>query len=234
MTDSWNLISAGPSREHIRNEHLIEGAPVVTVNRAIDVMDRGIKVHFAAFADGPVGYWKPLGLERYVMQDPTIQLWVPLRQTKRIMKVRDVPGIDKSADKAFLDQTVDVPGPSIMHLWDKVLPACIGARELPWGNVPDATNPSVQRMAFTTLSALERIIMFRPKMVRIISADMLGSYVDGWTEEDCKRHEWRKVADGKSPVALDRWKHERTTLLRTIKKAEKALGVKCEFYTPEK
>jgi hypothetical protein len=77
--DEWNLISGGPSLLRLELAHLLPFRPVVTVNRAISVIDRGIKVNFAAFADAPSGCWIPLNLERYLHMDPSIQIWASLR-----------------------------------------------------------------------------------------------------------------------------------------------------------
>lgn len=257
----WNLVAAGPSRERLQRFHLIPDSPVVTVNRAIDIADRGLPVHFAAFADGPRAVWEPLGLEKYVLANPTIQLWVSLRQLTHPIKVnRPVrykkgvppPAFLKTAAKMLPevaaaslarlaqkyltepaeDFTVEGPGPHVLQLWDRILPASVGVRVLPHGNVQDVNRSDVWRHAFTTLCALERIWMFNPKRVRILCCDMAGTWIPGKTEEDCVNHEKEKVALGKSQVVLDRWRHEKWALDQSIIKHREKHPVEVEWVIP--
>jgi hypothetical protein len=259
MTDQWNLVAAGPSRVHLRPAHLLAG-PVVTVNRSIDIAGQGICVHFAAFADGPTGCWSPMGLERYLPLQPHIQLWVPMRTVSQKITVRRPPVRKKFVpapdfltavakilphaayralaefSKKYLMEAgevfdVEAPGPTILHLWDRVLPASTGIRELPHGTVADVNDQSKGRTAFTTLCALERIFMFRPKRVRILCADMTGPWIDGKTEEECYAAE--KAKAGQAGPALDRWRHERYALEHSIKKANEGFGVEVDWLKPE-
>lgn len=210
--DGWNLIAAGPSRIHLRAEHLLTDAPTVSVNRALDVAGQGIHVDFAAFADGPSGCWTSHNLERF--WSPAVQLWVSLR-----------PCIQKVLPPGFAaGEEVDVPGPPLIGFWDKALPASVGLRVLPWGEIEDVTEPGVMRAAFTTLCAFRRILQFKPKVVRILSMDMAGPWIDGWTEEAC--HE----ADVKR-AGLHRWAHERAAMERQINRA-RSDGVRVEAITP--
>lgn len=262
QASDWNLVSAGPSRERLTKEHLIEGAPVVTVNRAIDIVARGLPVHFAAFADGPKAIWEPLGLEKFVMENPHIQLWVSLRQVSQKMKVdrpakmrKGVPNpnflrtavrvlpkpamdtLAALAQKYLMEPAdsfeIDAPGPHVLQLWDAVLPASVGVRVLPHGYVQDVDRPTATRHAFTTICALQRIFMFRPRKVRILCADMAGSWIPGETEEQCMERERMKVADGKSQAVLNRWKHERVSMERAIEMYRKNVGpVEVEWVNP--
>lgn len=263
--DAWNLISAGPSLERLKPEHLIEGAPTVTVNRAISVIERGIKVHFAAFADGPSGYWTPLGLERYLRMEPSLQLWVTLRPVtqkvtiyrkarwkpnmepphfmkdflKNCMKILPWP-VDKAftamVEKYFLQKEerfqIDAPGPPLAYLWDKELPAITGIRVLPHGPLIDVHDKKTTREAFTTYCALDRIWMFKPKLVRILCCDMVGSWIPGKSEEECAALEQEKVTAGKTPAALDRWAHERHHLLEAARLAKEKIGADVEWVSP--
>ena len=223
QASDWNLVAAGESRRRLKPEHLLPDSPVVTVNRAIDILDLGLPVNFAAFADGPGGVWGPLGLEKYALANPTLQLWVSLRHVTQ--KREMTPGDPLTA--------VDVPGPPLLALWDRTLPASVGVRVLPHGNVEDSRRPGIWRHAFTTLCALERIWMFRPKKVRILCADMAGSWIPGLSEEECHGVEKRKFIDGKSMSVLDRWHHEKLALERSIKSAKKVFDVEVEWTVPE-
>lgn len=204
----WNLVAAGPSRAYLREAHLLPDSPVVTVNRALDIVGQGIKVDFAAFADGPSSVWTSHNLERF--WTPETQLWVSLR-----------PGSQKVKPEGF-DEEVDVPGPPLLRIWDRALPASVGLRVLPWGEVQDWKDPEVMRCAFTTLCAFRRILDFNPKEIRILCMDMAGPWVDGWTEEACHENDMKK--------GLDRWQHERATMERQINQA-RAAGVRVEVVT---
>ena len=222
MSDSWNLVAAGPSRERLTKAHLIPDSPVVTVNRAIDILDLGLQVHFAAFADGPAAVWEPLDLKRHVIANPTVQLWVALRNVTQRGKVNPTDEFE-----------IDMPGPPLLAIWDRILPASVGVRVLPHGNIEDVHKRGMWRHAFTTICALERIYMFSPKKIRILCADMAGPWIPGKTEEECEEHEKMKYVNGKTKAVLDRWAHERTALERSIKAAkEKMEGLEVEWVTP--
>jgi hypothetical protein len=259
LAKHWNLVSAGPSRERLKIEHLLEG-PVVTVNRAVDIVDLGIPVHFAAFADGPRAIWEPLGLEKYIR--PGMQVWCSLRQVsqkikvdrparmrkgvpnpaflKTAMKVLPKPAMDTLASLAgkYLMEPADsfeveAPGAFVLQLWDAILPASVGVRVLPHGYVQDVDHPTATRHAFTTICALQRIFMYRPEKVRILCADMAGSWIPGETEEQCMERERRKVVDGKSQAVLNRWKHERVSMDRAIEQYRKSIApVEIEWVSP--
>ena len=208
--ESWNIVSAGPSREHLRREHLIEGAPVVTINRAIDISERDLPVDFAAFADGPTGCWIPLNIERY--WKPGIQLWVTLKPMP--VTVRP-PGHDKD---------VTVPGPPTAYAWDQALPISCGLRFIPYGMQEKWDKPKEHRAAFTLLCVLKRVAQFSPKRVRLLCADMAGSYIPGMTEEECLAHDMKRQD-------LNRWVHERLSLKAELKRMRKA-GIATELITP--
>jgi hypothetical protein len=127
--------------------------------------------------------------------------------------------------------TVDAPGPTLMHIWDRALPASTGMRELPHGTVLDVNDQTKGRTAFTTICALERIFMFRPKRVRILCADMAGPWMDGKTEEEC--HAAEKAKPGQYGPPLDRWRHEKYALDVAIKKAHADFGVAVDWVKPE-
>lgn len=74
--------------------------------------------------------------------------------------------------------------------------------------------------------------MFRPKRIRILSADMTGPWIDGKTEDECRQHEIKKVANDGGTV-LDRWKHERNALNQIISKAQKTFGLSVDWVIPE-
>jgi hypothetical protein len=209
MSHSWNLVCAGPSREHLRLEDLIPDAPVVTTNRAMDIAARGLPVDFAAFADGPSACWTG-ELEKF--WKPGIVLWVTLRPLQQ--KVRP-PGHDEE---------VVIPGPPVLKLWDKALPASAGFRLMPFGFVEDARDKNVTRTAFTALCAFRRILEFAPKRIRILSMDMQGSWIEGKTEEECHAIDMERNN-------LDRWHHERTTMERIINRA-RGEGITVELVTP--
>lgn len=263
--DGWNLVCAGPSMVHLRPEHLIPNCPVVTVNRAIQIMDQGIKVHFAAFADGPGGCWQTCDLERYIYRDPTVQLWVTLRTVSQSVEVRRkarwkkggfgpnvkhlldsvmkvIPdfahkSVTKVVEKFFMHPEdrffVDAPGPTLAFLWDRELPACIGIRVLPHGDLLDVHDRRVGRQAFTSYCALDRIWMFKPKKIRILCADMMGTWIEGKTEEECADLEALKVTDGKSLCKLDRWAHERYHMQECVKLGQEKFGAEVEWITPQ-
>jgi hypothetical protein len=203
VVDQWNLVSAGPSREFLRPEHLLDG-PVVTVNRAIDVVARGIRVDFAAIADGPSEkYWRP-----------GCQLWVTLRPVQQNVRPEG------------MDTNVQIPGPPIAWLWDQALPASIGFRFMPTGTVRDFEDATRHRHAFSALCALKRIWQFKPRRVRILCADMTGSWIAGMTEAECHAHDMEKLN-------LNRWAHERRAMEAEIKRGRKEYGVEIDQVTPE-
>jgi hypothetical protein len=222
VSDGWNLVAAGPSRARLTKEHLLPDAPVVTVNRAIDILDLGLPVHFAAFADGPKAVWEPLDLKRHVIANPTVQLWVSLRHVTAKRKLKPTDEFE-----------IDVPGPPLLFIWDQILPASVGVRVLPHGNVEDVHRKGTWRHAFTTICALERIYDFAPKRIRILCADMSGPWIPGKTEKECMDVERMKVVEGKSQAVLDRWAHERSALYFSIEQAKKKIeGLVVEWVTP--
>jgi hypothetical protein len=260
----WNLISGGPSRVHLRPEHLLPNAANVVVNRAIDVVGQGIRVDFAAIADAPLGVWKPLGLERYLRLQPNMQLWVSLIEThrkvtikrdKKLKKGIPSPAFIKSALKVFSPTVmrtltdfaerwfyekaesfeVVVPGPPILWFWEKELPLGIGFRVLPQGTVADVNDQSQGRVAFTLVCALERIWQFEPTHVRIISADMVGPWIEGKSEEECHAFEKERVEKEGGRLPLDRWRHERHAIEQSIARYKKKAKteVTVEFVTPQ-
>lgn len=262
MTVAFNVISGGPSRAHLRHEHLLPHAMTVTVNRALDVVGQGIRVDFAAFADGPTGCWQPDNLERFLRLQPHIQLWVTLKHTKQKVTItrnprrrKGAPSADflKAASKIFPvaawkqlmglaesyltipgeEFDVEAQGPPVLYLWDRILPLGIGVRVLPYGTVMDVNNPTQGRFTFTTLSALQRIWEFKPEKVRILCADMAGSWVPGKTEEECHEMEKAKTKAGGGTAPLDRWRHERAALEQSINAAKRKMNVEVEFVTPE-
>lgn len=155
---AWNVVSGGPSRAYLRQSDLIEGGAVVTINRAIDIVSHGITVDFAAFADPPTGCWNQEGLEKYLK--PHTQIWVPMTFATPQM-VRDVQA-----------------------MWEPVLPAWCGIRQMPTGYINGVTGR--QHNIFTLASAIERVFMFKPKQVRILCADMTGTWAKGLSEEQCE------------------------------------------------
>lgn len=158
----FNLVSGGPSRVHLTNEDLIPESPVVTVNRAIDIMDRGIQVDFAMFADGPTAMVGQLGLQKYL--NPPLQVWVPrsaLYHENGVMNHLDM-----------------------VSQWEPYLPMSVGVRVTPFGFVGGLDGKL--RHQFAVLAALERMMMFKPSKIRILCADMLGTWVPGKTEEECE------------------------------------------------
>lgn len=158
----FNLVSGGPSRVHLTQEDLIPESPVVTVNRAIDIMDRGITVDFAMFADGPSAMVGQLGLQKYLV--PPIQIWVPRSA------IYHENGVMNHLDMA--------------SQWEPYLPMSVGIRVTPFGLVGGLDGKL--RHQFAALAALERMMMFRPVKIRILCADMLGTWVPGKTEEECE------------------------------------------------
>lgn len=207
---SWNLVCAGPSRAHLRKEHLIEGGAIVTVNRSLDIAASGFDVDYCAMADGPQKLWVELDLQRF--WKPPMVLWISASCVS--MKVTT-----KAGDKAT------VPGAPYAKIWDSVLDSCIGFRLMPHGDIPDHEKPDVRRTAFTTLCAFKNILRFKPKVIRILSMDMAGTWVEGLSEETC--HTLDMERDG-----LDRWKHERKAMETAMNQA-RGEGVRVECVTPE-
>lgn len=205
----WTLIAAGPSRVHIRPEHLQDG-PVVSVNRAIDVTEQGVRVDFAAISDGPEAAWKQCNLARFWR--PEMLLWVSSRTLMRRVKPEG------------LDKWVEVPGPPIAKLWNEALPASIGFRLMPSGILLDEDSKK-ERLAFTTFCAFRGILRYQPRSIRILSMDMKGSWIEGWTEEACHAHEMERHQ-------LDRWRHESRSMEKEINRA-RGEGVRVEVVIPE-
>lgn len=228
---NWNLVSAGPSLAHLRKEHLIDG-PVVTVNRALGpCYEKGIEVHYAALADGPAGAWEKCGME-LLWRPPTI-LWVTTRPVQQRVPVEtnkiDARIKDKLIYKAGPDGVIrpymEFPGPPVAKLWDQALPSCIGFRFMPWGQVEDVHETGRTRVAFTTVSAFMGILRFAPRTIRILCMDMKGSWIPGWTEEQCQKYEMERDK-------LDRWAHEKRAMEKQITEA-RAAGIRVELVTPE-
>lgn len=206
MTDSriasWNVISGGPSREYVRVDDLIPNSPVVTINRAIDVVEHGIHVDFAMFSDPPTNIVKQFNLQKYLM--PPIQVWCPraaIWQGPKNIILHDVAS-----------------------LWEPFLPASVGVRTTPFGTVQ--ADGSTKRYMFSLLAALERILMFRPSVVRILCADMMGTWAHGMTEEQCEKQQ-----QGVAPMPFKRWEHERNQL-QELEKRARPLGITFEYKTP--
>lgn len=243
---AWNVISGGPSREHLTAADLIPDSPVVTVNRAIDVIDKGIHVDFACFADPPKHIFKLMGLDRYLQ--PPIQVWCP----RPAMYIHNnVP--------TFHD---------MVSFWEPFLPASVGIRTTPYGTVPNEDGQG-SRYVFCLLAALLRVMLFRPQRVRVLCADMMGSWAAGKTEEECERlqsdleqarrelgrlQQKINATKGQAPVYIferdqlrqniqelekaapkegfKRWAHERYQLKVYEKKAQ-GMGTKVEWVTPK-
>jgi len=211
----WNLVSAGPSRQHLRASHFLDG-PVVTVNRAIDIAGRGLRVDFAAISDGPGGCWEPMNLERY--WSPGMILWV----TTRLLRRKPV------GTNAKVEPQDGIPTHIPMcNLWDFKLSASIGIRFMPDVTVPDVdypNDPARARYGFTTIQAFAGIMRFRPKKVRILSMDMSGPWIPGKTEEECDEHD-------KRVRGLSRWRHERKAMRDAIAIARQ-IGTQVEELIP--
>ena len=243
---SFNLVSGGPSREYLTKEDLLPEQPVVTVNRAIDIMDRGFNVDFAMFADGPQSICNELGLGKYL--NPPIQVWVPkaaIFPDNGVMNLLD-----------------------LVSLWEPFLPMSVGIRTTPFGLV-GGTDGKL-RHQFGVLAALQRMLLFKPSKIRILCADMLGSWVAGKSEAECEEiqsqlEQCRKnlsaaqkrlsASAGKDKAAeimrnnlqeqiaalekggdsqkFKRWEHERHAIKEFIKRAE-AVGCEVELKTPRK
>jgi hypothetical protein len=242
---AWNVISGGPSRKFIAQADLISDSPVVTVNRAIDVIDQGITVDFAAFADPPSRIFELMHLDRYLQ--PPIQVWCP---RPAVYLHNNVPNIHDE-----------------VSMWEPFLPASVGIRTMPFGTIPAEDGSS--RFMFCFLAALERVMMFRPKMIRIFGADMMGSWIHGKTEEECEalqsdlEHARKELGSlqqqlnatrgrnpdiviardtvmqkinelqrGGDPGIFKRWRHERSAL-RAFQAKAGAHGCQFEYVTPK-
>lgn len=244
---AWNVVSGGPSRRYIEKSDLIEGGAVVTVNRAIDIVDRGITVDFAAFADPPTGCWNQENLERFLK--PHTQIWVPMTVATPT-NIRDVQAT-----------------------WEPVLPAWCGIRQMPTGYIQGVTGKN--HHIFTLACAIERVFMFRPKQLRILCADMMGPWAKGKSEEECEEMqsenqtlkdmitaitkelddppqgmnadqfrmmEHRRLdlqlrlhhLERMPPVPFKRWQHEKQALEKMVERAKSAFGLEVEFKTPSK
>lgn len=243
---SFNLVSGGPSRAHLAKADLIQDSPVVTINRSIDIVERGITVDFAMFADGPAAIVNELHLDRYIQ--PPMQIWVPRSA------IFPENGVLNHIDMA--------------SLWEPYLPMSVGIRLTPFGFVGGVDGKL--RHQFAVLAALQRMMMFKPKEIRVLCCDMIGTWVPGKTEEECemlqslleqnKRHlgiaqkrvNESRGADKTATVVRDnlqkavddieksgdwgifrRWEHERAALKEFVKKAED-VGTRVEFKSPGK
>jgi hypothetical protein len=242
----WNVVSGGPSREFLTKGDLLPDAPVVTVNRSIDIVDKGINVDFACFADPPNAIVKQLGLDRYLV--PPIQVWCP---RPAIYPHNGMPAIH-----------------DMVSLWEPFLPASVGIRTVPFGTVT-TSDGQTKRYMFCLLAAIERVMMFRPERVRILCADMMGSWAPGMSEEECEMHQsqleqckrdlsraQKRVNDTKgediryvverdtiqksldellklgNPHVFKRWAHERHQL-KELEKRAKEVGATFEYVTPK-
>lgn len=241
MALDFNIISAGPSRAYLKASDLLqhtEEQPVATctVNRALDVVERGIEVDFAAFVDGPQRIWDGMDYKRF--WKPGMILWIALHA---------------------------------IDAWENATTASQAFKPLPMGQVPYGVS-TFNRNIFSALSVLEKCYTYKPNRVRIICADMVGSWALGKTEEECERQqgcvanfntklgllvteEIRMKREGKTvPKALKqdiavtrkdrdkavalgethfkRWEHEKRHLLLSAERAKKDFGCVTEFCTP--
>ena len=194
---NWNVISGGPSREHISVADLIDGAPVVTVNRAVDVIDKGIVVDFAMFADPPQRIVPDLALEKYLK--PPLQVWCP-RPT-----IFSDGGVIQILD--------------LVSQWEPFLPASVGIRTTPIGTV-ETSETGIRRHSFSLLCALERVMMFRPTHIRVLAADMMGSWAPGLSEEECEMHQSmleqakRQLSSAQKALVDSRGKNKQAEIMR--------------------
>lgn len=190
------MISAGPSRAYIRQSDLLPDSPVVTVNRAIDVTDHGIQVDFAMFADPPGRLAEVIDLGKYIR--PPIQVWCP-RPT-----LFPHNGVTQIFD--------------MVTLWEPFLPASVGIRTTPFGTVP--AGEGVNRFLFALLGCLERVMMFNPNRVRVISADMMGSWAPGMTEAECEMHQSqleqhkREVSEAQKKLSASKGRDKSAEVMR--------------------
>lgn len=205
----WNLVAAGPSRAHLTKAHLLDG-PIVTVNRALDIMQQGIHPDFAAFTDGPSGAWP---FVKDFWMPPTV-IWCVPRPVQQVVT-------PKNGEKE-----IKVPLVSLARVWDAALPPAAGMRFMPFGAVPDVDNPTgAPRHAFTTLCAFQGILRYQPRVIRILSMDLKGGWHDGMTEEESDKRD-------KEKMGLSRWRHERSAMNFVITQA-RAAGVRVEEVIPE-
>lgn len=212
----WNLVAAGPSRQHLRHSHFLDG-PVVAVNRAVDIVERGLRVDFLAIADGPGGCWEQMNLERF--WSPGMTLWV----TTRLLHKR----VNVTNDQGVMEERIVPSNMPVCALWDTKLSASIGFRFMPDLQVPDVdhpNDPAKTRSGFTTLQALAGITRYRPKKIRILSMDLKGPWMVGLTEAECD-------AKDKTQKGLSRWRHERKAMDDAIALAKK-MGIAVEEMIP--
>jgi hypothetical protein len=244
-TKVWNIISGGPSREYLRPSDILPDGPVVSINRAIDVIDQGVSVDFACFADPPNAIYGLMELEKYIQ--PPMQVWCPR------------PALYNNNGRLTVHDMVT--------LWEPFLPASVGIRTTPFGTVDGAGG--VKRYLFCLLAALERVMMFRPEVVRVLCADMMGSWAPGLSEEECEMHQsqleqarrdlgrlQKRVVETRGtdpgavaerdnmqaflndlqkkgdPQIFKRWEHERMQLKELEKRASK-VGARFEWVSPK-
>lgn len=188
----WTVISAGASMEKVTSSDLLKG-PVVAINRAISIRNR-VPIHIWAVWDHPQRLFD-LGYDEYI--HPPLQIWLGPNRFQEF----------------YLAALEKVTEPE----WEKHLHPEIGLRCMPMGarEVEVEGGKKGLKSVFTAVYAIEKMVSMGARKIRVLGADMEGSWVPGKTEEECVE------LDG------DRWSWERDQWAQMEQAAEE-IGVEIE------
>lgn len=189
---NWTIISSGPSAREVTKEKLLDG-PVVAVNRAILLREK-VPIDIWAVWDHPGKLFK-LGYHRYTY--PPLVVWLGARRFNEFFM-------------AAIGKTEGWPE------WYNLFDYRVGFRCMDMGILSDPVRRGY-RAAFTLVYAVEEAVKQGAKKIRILGADMSGTWLKGKTEAECMMKEkW------------DRWAYERQKISEMIEKA-KEIGVEVEL-----
>jgi hypothetical protein len=147
----WNIVSGGESRKELTEDDFIPGAPVIAINRAIDIRDR-LPVDIWAFWDDPNRLGQ-LGYGKYAHHPLTIWL-----------------GANR-----FLEFFLAGCGRIRRPEWERDLDPRVGFRAMDRGLLHDKIKNG-PRAGFTLIYVAEKCFALGAKKLRVLSCDMTG----GW------------------------------------------------------
>ena len=189
----WTIISAGPSMMKVTASDLLKG-PVIAINRALSIRNR-VPIDIWAVWDHPERLYA-LGYDKYVY--PPLTIWMGPNRFQEL----------------YLANMGKVEEPA----WETNLHPRIGIRPMPfgWRKSVDEKGKARVKVVFSLIFAIEKAVSLGGQKIRILGADMEGSWRDPLTEEECIAAEkW------------DRWKWERAQFGAIIEEA-KRIGVDIE------
>lgn len=179
----WTMISAGPSMVKVTASDILKG-PVVAINRAISIRHR-VPVNIWAVWDHPDRLFG-LGYDKYIY--PPLQVWLGPNRFQ----------------ECYLSALGRVEEPE----WEGVFDPEIGFRCLPFGFRENLDGKD--KTVFTLIYAIEKAVSMGARKIKVLGADMIGSWAPGKSEEECVKDYG------------ERWSWERWQFSEMVKAAETA------------